>query len=67
MTLYEGGLSAKQKFDEVGGAEVAKQTAVTVKDGALLVGEKAVTGAMILGGAVNEKIEANETLSEIKR
>ena len=67
MTFYEGGLSAKQKFDDAGGAEVAKQTAVAVKDGAIMAGEKALVGAMIVGEALNEKIEANETLSEFKR
>ena len=32
-----------------------------------MVGEKALTGAMIVGEALNEKIEENETLSHIKR
>ena len=32
-----------------------------------MAGETALVGAKIVGEALNEKIEANETLSEIKR
>ena len=67
MTVYEGSLTAKQKFDEAGGQEVAKQTADAACDGAMWVGDKALTGAKFVGNTVNDKIEANPTLSNIKR
>ena len=58
--IYEGGAAAgtavKGKLDETGVSEVAKKAADSV-----------VTNAKYAGSAINEKIEANETLSSMRR
>ena len=58
--IYAGGAVAgaavKSKLDESGATDVAKK-----------VGTSIVTNASYAGGVVNEKIEANPTLANMKR
>ena len=59
----EGSVAAYQKFEEVGGTEVVATAASATAAGALYVGEQAVWA----GNAVNESIDANPTLANMKR
>lgn len=54
MKVYEGGCAAKQKFDDVGGTDAVVQTAEAVAVGAVWAGDKAITGTMWAGNAVND-------------
>ena len=67
MELYEGSLSAKERFSESEVKEIASSAVDDVCTGAVWAGDKVVVGVKRAGTAINDTIEENPRLSIVKR